>query len=62
MTKITLIGTDGSIHAEGIIELANIINCHLVEHNKRLYYFKSPSHISNHIFEECSQPYVITEF
>lgn len=60
--KISLIGADGLLHAEGIVDLAKLLDAHLIERNKRLYYFKPNVRIGNYIFEECSQPYVLTEF
>jgi len=59
---ITLIGKDGCEHASGIVEFGKVIDSHLVQHNGRLYYFKPSPSISNHVFEECEQPYIITEF
>lgn len=64
MTKvhITLVSVDGSMHAGGLIDLMKIQDTHLVEHNKRLYYFKPSSTIGKYVFEECRLPYIIMEF
>lgn len=59
--QIILMNDDGS-SITGLVDLAKMLDTHLIKRNERIYYFKPSSKIGNYIFEECSQPYTITEF
>lgn len=60
---ISLRDANGTEHAKGYVDIDKIQDAHLVERNRRLYYFKpGTSKIGSYIFEECNQPYIVTEF
>lgn len=62
MIRVFLIGENGEGHASGMVSKEKIVNTHLIVHNKRYYYFKKITPEFYLHFEECEQPYIITEF
>lgn len=60
--KVRLLGEDGVLHGEGLVNTDKLANAHVLERNKHVYAFQKMEGSGLAIFKECGPPVFIDEF